>query len=199
MALSRVMNTLMLFLIAVLVAGCTSSQSAVNGTSIDTLSTTKVPTTATNEPFTTIPTIQEQCLTGKNKTPCITIDPVGNRYLGDLIKINGTTNCDTGKISIWIKDTRFIPCMKTPGRDDFPGPCDNGITLTAPIILGIDGNNAWSIEVNTSQHHFYPGNFYLFVNDPDCTPFSPVFGYLNITTVPHLQYNSSVNVSLNRE
>lgn len=193
----RVTYFLLLCLFAVLVVECTSPHSAVNGTSITTINVTKVPKILVNEPITTVSTIPTQCLAGKNMTPCITINPIVDHVLGDVIKINGTTNRDKGEIEIWIKDANFIPGCHGPGPSDNPCNCCDGVTLTAPIIPGINGNNTWSGEVNTSQHNFYPGKFYLIVEFPHLVLEPPVYESLNILDAPHQQNLPSENTTVN--
>jgi hypothetical protein len=184
----RVAFILLIGLLVTLVAGCTLPQGAVNGTSITTINVTQAPTPplivhATILP-TLLPTHQTQCPTGKNVTPCIIINPVSEHYLGDVIEINGTTNCNSGEMSIWIRDTRFSPGCHGPSPSDAPCVCCEGVSITTPIILGNDGNNIWSVEVNTSQHNFYPGTFYVFVNSKCAVSVSgEFFEYLNLTAV----------------
>jgi hypothetical protein len=141
-------------------------------------------TTPIIEPVTIVYTIQTQCPVGRNTTPYITINPVGDHSLGDVIEINGTTNCDEGEVLMWIRDTIFIPCPKNSMGSDSPCPCCDGVYITAPIIPGICGNNTWSVELNTSQHHFYPGKFLIVVNDRGCGVDVPYDEYFNITSIP---------------
>ncbi len=109
MALFRVTYTLMLILLTVLVSGCMLPQGAVNETSITAINVTKISSTPIIEPVTPLFTIQTQCPVGKNTTPYITINPVGDHYLGDVIEINGTTNCEMGEVQTWVKDIVFRP------------------------------------------------------------------------------------------
>ena len=180
MAIFRVMYPILLMVLVVLVAGCTLPQGTVNRTSITTMDAT----TPIIEPVTTVYTIQTQCPVGKNATPYININPVGDHSLGDVIEINGTTNCEEGEVLIWIRDTIFIPCPRQLGGSDSPCPCCDGVYITAPIIPGICGNNTWSFELNTSQHHFYAGKFFLDANVRRCGDDGPYIEYFNITSVP---------------
>lgn len=171
-------------MLAVLVAGCTLPQDVVNGTNITAINVTKVTSTPINAPVTNLSTIQTQCPIWRNTTPYITINPVGVHYLGDMIEINGTTNCNGGEILIGIKDANFHLCPRNAGSPDAPCPCCDGVLMTSPIIPGICGNNSWSSKVDTSQHHFYPGEFYVEVINEGCGVDDPYFEYFNINSVP---------------
>jgi len=119
--------------------------------------------------------------------PLITINPVSDHYyLGDMIEINGTTNCDKGEIQILVHSLPFVPGCENQEPSDVLCGCCEGFGITAPIITGICGNNTWSSEINTSQHNFYPGEFGLWFDDRDCSPSDNLFPFeqLNISAVP---------------
>lgn len=174
MVILRGTHILILILLATLVAGCLLPNGPVNGASIET-----------------------QCPVRENTKPWITVNPVGDHYLGDVIKINGTTNIEKGNVTIFIKDKIFHTCLNRGASLEGPCTCCEGVTLTAPIITGIYGNNTWSTEVNTSQHRFYPAEFFMGIIYHDCREFAPFTVPLNITAVSHPQYNSSENVTVN--
>ena len=121
---------IMFILIAVLVAGCLSSQ-------------------------------QVQCPIQNNITPWITINPIGEHFLGDSIEINGTTDIDRGEVKLLIKDDSDLPCPKNRGPPDYPCACCEGVNITAPIKKGICGINTWAVILDTSQHHFDRGEYGL--------------------------------------
>lgn len=173
MVLLRGTYILILILLATLVAGCIVPHGPVKEASIET-----------------------QCPVRENTNPWITVNPVGNHYLGDVIKINGTTNIKKGNVTIWIKDKDFHTCLNRGDSLEGPCTCCEGVTLTAPIISGINGNNTWSTEVNTSQHRFYPAEFLMWIIYHDCRDFVPFPVPLNITAVSRTLNNSSENVTL---
>jgi hypothetical protein len=186
MVLFRGAYILILILLAALVAGCILPYGPVNGASIDTVPTKIIPGITTNESFTTELTLLTICPVRENTKPWITVNPVGDHYLGDVIEINGTTNIESGEVQIFIKDTVYHSCV-TIGPVDAPCPCCGGITITAPIIRGICGNNTWSSEINTSQHQFYPAQFGLWVINRDVSSIDQPFEFLIITdTLPRI-------------
>jgi hypothetical protein len=169
-------------ILAVLVTGCISYQNAANGTNIDTISVTKIPILSTNQPSTILPIFQIPCHVANNKTPWIIINPIGDQTLGNVIKINGTTNIEGGELQIFIRSIKIISCPKDASYSDNPHPC-NGVFLTVPIIKENLSNNTWSREVNTSQHGFYPDEFIVEVTDLDCKQDNPrAYGFFNISS-----------------
>lgn len=84
----------------------------------------------------------------------IVIDPIGTHAVGDIIKINGTTNTPAGSNLSF-----FIPanCYTTPGQH-----CTiilgQFYSLTHPGISG-SNPNIFSFDVNTSGHE--PGNYQI--------------------------------------
>ncbi len=120
--------------------------------------------------------------------PWIRIDPIRDHYFGDVITITGTTTCNTGDIQTVITDNNWHPCQKsTAWCVDNPDPCCDGVRINVPIIPGKNGNNTWSIEVNTSQHNLYPGTFLVEVITPGCPmdeeSYQEFYEYMNIRDV----------------
>jgi hypothetical protein len=170
---------LVLVIVAVLLAGCTSSNQY------------KVPLTPINYVITTLPTIQPQCPVKENTTPWITVNYSDNRQIEDLIKINGTTNIEKGELSIFFLEVAGHTCLNRGDVREGPCPCCEGVTVTAPIVSEVGGNNTWSTEVNTSQYGFYPAKFYMAVYSLDCRELDHYVVTMNITARSSPQYNSS--------
>jgi hypothetical protein len=182
---------LMLVMVAVIVSGCASINEAGNRSDIITPNQTKVPLTPITYVITTLPTIQPQCPVKENTTPWITVNYTDNLQIGDLIKINGTTNIEKGELSIFLLEVAGHTCLPLGYDREGPCPCCKGLTVTAPIISEVGGNNTWSTEVNTSQYEFYPTELYMAIYDLDCRELEHYLVTINITAVSSPQYNSS--------
>lgn len=171
-----------------IVAGCFSPVQTSN--TLQNKSTVQQVTPSATQSQTTVQTLQTKCPMGNNTTPSITLNPVGDHYLGDVIELNGTTNCNTGDIQVLIQSLNFKPCPKNSGTDDSPAPCAGGVSLNVPITPGTCGNNTWSVGVNTSEHHFYPDEFGIYLYDLDCASYEGFYGSFNLTKLPKSETRS---------
>jgi len=174
---------LVLVMAAVLLAaGCVSDIGTPNQTE---------PVTPVTYLITTLPTIQPQCPIKDNTTPWITVNYTENLQIGDVIKINGTTNIEKGEMSIFLLESAGHTCLNRGDVREGPCPCCKGLTVTAPVISKDGGNNTWSIDVNTSQYAFYPARLYVAVYDNDCKELEHYVTAIDITAKSGPQYNSS--------
>jgi len=164
------------------VAGCLSPAQKSNP--VQTSSTLHQGPPPVTQSQTPVQTAQAQCPVVNNTTPFITLNPVGDHYLEEVIEINGTTNCNTGEIHVVILSSNFKPCPKNSGIKDSPAPCTSGVEINAPIIQGPCGINTWSVEVNTSEHHFYPDEFVIDLYDLDCASYQDLYGFFTLKPSP---------------
>lgn len=173
MFLVRGMYILFIFL---LIAGCTHSET-VQETSrpVPQLKITKV---------TPIPNY------------AVTVNPFGDHYVGDSIKINGTIKCDVDEVLIFIIAPKLHTCLNK-NTPEGPCFCCKGVSIVTPVIRGIDGNNTWSMELNTSEHRFYPDNFQLSVLNQSCDESYAGYVFLNLTTSPNQNLSLPANGTLN--
>jgi len=181
---------LVLVMVAVLASGCTSPNGTWNRPDIITPNQTR-PLTPISSVFTTLPTIQPQCPVKENTTPWITVNYTDNLQIGDLIKINGTTNIEKGEISIFLLEAAGHTCLNRGNVREGPCPCCKGLTVKTPVISKVGGNNTWSTEVNTSQYEFYPARLYVAVYDDDCRELEHYIFDINMTANSSPQFNMS--------
>jgi hypothetical protein len=74
----------------------------------------------------------------------VTVSPDGDRYVGDVITLSGTTTFSPGNtMLIEVEPLAFHPTNKSEA------PGISGISGTAEVVSG-DGVNTWSFEVDTA-------------------------------------------------
>jgi PGF-CTERM protein len=81
------------------------------------------------------------------EVPTITVDPIGDRHVGDKFTITGTTNLAVGdQILIQIYSSSFTPTQKTQSG------AFSGATGTVTVTQGSSssGLNTWSFDVDAS-------------------------------------------------
>lgn len=96
--------------------------------------------------------------------PEITIDPISNHSLGDIIMFGGTTNLNPGELlAVQITSGYVNPCTKCQEiiNDSVETCCGTGIERQEEVMPGRCGINTWSVEVDTSRHDFAAGEPYL--------------------------------------
>jgi hypothetical protein len=142
----RTTLALLLLIVAVLLAaGC--AQPAGDGNTVG-MSTINAAALITATPSGTQTLIQ--CGSPKNPTPGILINPIGNHFIGENIRLNGTTNLEAGqgiRISVYASTCDCAPIGQNDKNGKDPLVFEQDTTVTA----GVCGENIWSVSVNTSK------------------------------------------------
>nr|WP_321352540.1 hypothetical protein [uncultured Methanoregula sp.] len=80
-------------------------------------------------------------------TPSISINTIGDRYVGDQFTLAGTTNLAAGdSLQVEITSSSFAPTKKTSDGSF------SGTTQTIKVVRGTGNQNTWSIPVDTSSY-----------------------------------------------
>ncbi len=91
-----------------------------------------------DDDFTTVPFFVDE--------PVSLINPIGNRYIGDMFTITGSTNLAVGDdLLVEIYSSSFGPTHKLQSGEF------SGSTGTVTVGPGTNGYNAWSFYVDTSS------------------------------------------------
>jgi hypothetical protein len=122
--------------------------------------------------------VHTPCLTSKNATPYIHINPIGfYHHTGEVFEINGTTNfCTTTHIFFRVYQLRPLSVAPAPGPTFEPSNYTlSGTSGNASITEGKSGINNWSYSVNLSG--FNDGSYSVNV----WNYYDAVWGYSNQT------------------